>query len=97
MFSKIWWLSTLERAGKSFFQAYITFWLLAAGLTDTSTEVPNADAFELLFTMDNLKAAFVMTVLSFFTSTASTPLGPDKAAPSLVVTETVPTQPPLAA
>jgi hypothetical protein len=95
MFTKIWWLSTLERAAKTFVQAYITFWMLAAGLGNTPTTQPNADAFNTMFTMNNLKAAVVATVLSFVTSAASTPVGPDKAAPSLVVTETKPTAPKL--
>jgi hypothetical protein len=95
VFSKIWWLSTLERAAKTFFQAYIGFWVLAAGLGSTPTEVPNADAFDLLFTWDNVKAAVVVTVLSLASSVVSTPLGADKSAPSLTVTETVPTAPPL--
>lgn len=93
MFSRIWWLSTIERLGKTFVQGYAAFWMLAAGLGDTPAGVPNADAFDVLFTMDNVKAGAVMAALSFFTSVASTPLGADKAAPSLTVTETVPTAP----
>ena len=91
---KQWWLSTGERMAKSFVQGYLAFWLLAAGLTNSSADQPNADAFDLLFTWDNVKAGIVTMVLSLATSFASTPLGPDKNAPSLVVTETRPTQPP---
>jgi hypothetical protein len=92
MFSRVWWLSTIERMGKTFVQAYLSFWLLAAGLADSDLSQPNADAFEVLFTMNNLKAAVVATALSFVTSLASTPAGPDHS-PSLTVTESTPTVP----
>lgn len=95
MFSKIWWLSTLERLGKTFAQGYFAMWMLTAGLGNTSASVPNAEAFDTLFTMTNLKAAAVMAALSLFTSLASTPVGADHSAPSLVVTEVRPTTPSL--
>jgi hypothetical protein len=92
MFSKIWWLSTLERFAKTFVQGYMAFWLLSAGLTDSSAEA-NAAAFDLLFTWNNVKAGVVTSALSLAMSFASTPFGPDGDSPSLVVTETKPTQP----
>jgi hypothetical protein len=91
MFSKVWLLSVGERLGKSFVQGYIGFWTLTVGLGTTPANVPNAGAFDLLFTMDNVKAGIVMAVLSAGTSFLSTPLGPDTGSPSLTVSENPPT------
>jgi hypothetical protein len=93
MFSKVWWLSAAERAGKTFLQAYLTFWIMVAGFASGAAQV-NADAFDLLFTWNNVKAGVVGLALSLATSVGSTKLGPDSNAPSLTVTETKPTQPP---
>lgn len=93
MFSKVWWLSTLERLGKTFLQGYIALWLLTAGLTNPTFDQPNTGAFDTLFTMNNLKAGIVAAALSFASSVASTPFGADNSAPSLTVTETPPTTP----
>jgi hypothetical protein len=88
---KLWLLSTGERAAKSFVQGYLAFWTLSAGLGNTPAETSsNAGAFDLLFTLNNLKAGVVMAVLSTGTSFLSTGFGPDKDSPSLVVTETKP-------
>lgn len=94
MFSKVWWLSTIERLVKTFVQGYVAMWFLVAGLTNPTFDQPNAGAFDVLFTMNNLKAGVVAAALSFVTSLASTPFGADKGAPSLTVTETPPTSPP---
>ena len=91
MFTRTWLLSTAERLVKTFLQGYIAFWTLTAGLGDTPAEVARADAFDTLFTIDNVKAGLVMAVLSLATSIISTPFGPDNAAPSLVVSENAPT------
>ena len=91
MFTKVWWLSTLERLSKSFVQGYIAFWTLTSGLGNTEANVPNAGAFDTLFTWDNVKAGVVMAVLSAGTSFLSTPFGPDRDSPSLVVSENPPT------
>jgi hypothetical protein len=90
-FNRVWLLSVAERMVKSFVQGYVAFWTLAAGLGNTPTDQPNAGAFELLFTMNNVKAGVVMAFLSLATSIGTTGLGPDKNSPSLTVTETVPT------
>jgi Putative lactococcus lactis phage r1t holin len=91
MFSKVWLLSTGERLVKTFFQGYLAYFLLASGLGNTPATVGSSDVFNLLFTMDNVKAGAVAAVLSFLTSIASTPVGPDKESPSTVVTENPPT------
>jgi hypothetical protein len=91
MFSKVWLLSTGERLSKSFVQGYIAFWTLTSGLGNTAADVPNAGAFDTLFTFDNVKAGVVMAVLSAGTSFLSTPFGPDTGSPSLTVSENPPT------
>jgi hypothetical protein len=91
MLTKVWLLSTGERLLKSFFQGYLMFFMLASGLGATPATVGSSDVFNLLFTMDNVKAGAVTAVLSFLTSVASTPVGPDKESPSVVVSENPPT------
>ncbi len=93
MFTKVWLLSTGERLTKTFVQGYLAFFLLASGLGNGGVDnvSTGTGAFDLLFTMNNVKAGVVAAVLSFLTSLASTPIGPDKESPSLVVTETPPT------
>lgn len=93
MFTKTWLLSTGERLTKTFLQGYLAFYLLAAGLGNGGVDnvAKSTNAFDLLFTMNNVKAGAVAAVLSLLTSIASTPLGPDKNSPALTVTETPPT------
>lgn len=90
--SKTWWLSTGERFVKTFLQGYIAFWLLTTGLGGTPAEVVGADAFQTLFTMDNVKAGIAAAFLSFVTSIVSTPLGVDSNSPAITVKETSPPQ-----
>lgn len=90
-FGKTWALSVAERAVKSFVQGYIGFFTLTAGLGSTTADVPNASAFDALFTWDNVKAGVVMAVLSTGMSFLSTPFGPDDNSPSLTVSENPPT------
>lgn len=67
---------TAERVAKTFVQFYLGFWLLTVGLLDTSAAGPGtADAFDTLFTTDNLKAGVVGVALSFATSVISKPFG----------------------
>lgn len=82
-----WWKAMADRVVKSFFQGYFTLWFLQEGLGDTSATVPNSDAFDTLFTMDNVKAGVVMVALSFGLNIISTPLGVDKTGPSATVVE----------
>jgi hypothetical protein len=82
-----------ERAGKTFLQAYLAFWLLQAGLGGTPAEQPGSDAFGLLFTMDNVKAGVVALAFSIVTSLGSRPLGPDSSSASLVVSTDDPATP----
>jgi hypothetical protein len=78
------WKKTAERAGKTFLQAYLAFWMLTAGLGDTGAEAGgNPSAFDLLFTWDNVKAGVVALALSIVTSLASKPVGPTES-PSVV-------------
>lgn len=98
MFSKLWWMSTLERLAKTFVQGYFAFFTMVAGAaTGPVDDVSNVTNFELLFTMNNVKAGLVAAAISFFMSMGSTPLGPDKGSPSMVVTETTPAALPMAA
>lgn len=65
-----------ERLAKTFVQFYLGFWLLTVGLLDTSAvSSGTADAFDTLFTTDNLKAGVVGVALSLVTSFASKPFG----------------------
>ena len=66
---------SLERAGKTFIQFYIGAWMLAAGLLGTDLNVPNTAAFDLLFTLDNVKAGVVGVALSIATSVGSSRIG----------------------
>lgn len=91
MLGKVWLLSVGERLSKSFVQGYIAMWTLTSGLGGTAADVPNAGAFDTLFTVDNVKAGVVMAVLSAGTSFLSTPFGPDHESPSLSVSENPPT------
>jgi hypothetical protein len=91
MLTKVWLLSTGERLIKTFLQGYLAFFMLASGLGNTPATVGSAGVFNLLFTMDNVKAGAAAAVLSFLTSVASTPVGPDKESPSMVVSENPPT------
>jgi hypothetical protein len=93
MFSKVWLFSTGARLAKTFVQGYLAFFLMASGLGNGGVDnaAVNTGAFDLLFTMNNVKAGAVAAVLSFLSSVASTPVGPDTNSPSLTVTETRPT------
>lgn len=57
-------LDIAERAGRTFLQFYFGAWMLAAGLLDTNFDIPNASAYDLLFTMTNLKAGIVGLALT---------------------------------
>lgn len=72
-----------ERAAKTFGEFYLGSWVLAAGLLDTNFDVPNASAYDLLFTTDNAKAGVVGLALSVFTSLGSSRIGKEDD-PSLV-------------
>ena len=66
----------VERLAKTFLQFYLGFWLLRVGLLDTAAASPGSvDAFDSLFTTDNLKAGVVGVALSLATSFASKPFG----------------------
>jgi hypothetical protein len=93
LLNKVWWLSVAERMAKTFYQAYLAYWILVAGLASGVADNSNASAFDLLFTWNNVKAGIVGVALSFVTSVATTHVGPDDNSPSAVVTETKPTQP----
>jgi hypothetical protein len=92
MFTKVWLSSTVERFTKTFVQGYLAFFLMASGLGSGGVDNVgvNTGAFDLLFTMNNVKAGAVAAVLSFLSSVASTPVGPDTNSPSLTVTESKP-------
>ncbi len=64
-----------ERAGKTFAQFYLGSWLLAAGLLNTDFDTPNAGAYDLLFTLNNVKAGVVGVALSVATSIGAKKLG----------------------
>ena len=65
-----------ERLAKTFMQFYFGFWLLTAGLLNTTADIGgSAGAFDTLFTVDNLKAGVVGMALSLATSVASKPFG----------------------
>lgn len=65
-----------ERVAKTFLQFYLGFWLLTVGLLDTAAAATGtADAFDTLFTVDNLKAGVVGVALSLATSFVSKPFG----------------------
>lgn len=68
-------LDAAERAAKTFAQAYFGLWLLRAGLADADVAEPRAAAFDLLFTIDNVKAGVVGVALSVATSFGSRPFG----------------------
>jgi hypothetical protein len=68
-------LDAAERAGKTFAQAYFGLWLLRAGLGDAELAEPRAAAFDLLFTLDNVKAGVVGVALSVATSIGSRQIG----------------------
>lgn len=72
-----------ERAAKTFVQAYLAFWLMRAGLAGDT--VPDADAFDVLFTLDNAKAGVVGVALSVAFSFGSKRLGPDPNSASVVL------------
>lgn len=76
-------LRTIERAAKTFAQFYFGLWLLRLGLLNADISAPNADAFDLLFTIDNVKAGVVGVALSVATSVGSKPFG-DPDDPSVV-------------
>lgn len=65
----------VERAAKTFVQGYLTFWVLAAGITNTPAEIPGASAYDALFTVANLKAGLVALAWSVATSLLSKPAG----------------------
>lgn len=91
MFTRLWFLSTAERAVKTFVQGYLATFFLLAGLgSGPVDDYPGADTFDLLFTWNNIKGGVVAAFISFLMSIGSTRLGPDKDSPSLVVTETEP-------
>jgi hypothetical protein len=81
--NKAFLVRTAERAAKTFLQAYLMFWMLQAGLGDTTAEHPG-DAFDLLFTWDNVKAGVVALALSVASSLISKPVGPSPDSPSVV-------------
>lgn len=60
-----------ERAGKTFLQLYLASWALAAGFLNTNSDVPDNSTFNLLFTMDNVKAGVVGVAFSIFMSVGS--------------------------
>ena len=64
--SRAWLKDAAERASKTFFQAYIAFWLVASQMAENQ-----ADMFDTLFTADNVKAGVVGVALSFGTSGVS--------------------------
>jgi hypothetical protein len=82
-----------ERAGKTFVQGYLAFWLLTSGLGDTPAEVPTASGFDTLFTMDNVKAGAVALALSVASSVLTKRVGPDSTSASMVVATSDPTLP----
>ena len=73
--SSKWWEDAIERAGKTFFQAYLAFWLVAAQVADNQAEM-----FDTLFTWDNVKAGVVGVALSLASSVISKGRGNPKSA-----------------
>lgn len=73
-----------ERAAKTFVQAYLLVWTVKAGYLDVGVAVPHSDAFNVLFTLDNVKAGIVGVALSIATSVGSKGIGPDSSSPSVV-------------
>lgn len=69
-----------ERAAKTFAQFYFGCWMLRAGILDADLATPNAGAYDLLFTADNVKAGVVGVALSIATSLGSKRLGADDSA-----------------
>lgn len=67
-------VDTAERGARTFGQFYLGFWLLSAGLLGTGADA-NADAFDLLFTWDNVKAGVVGLALSVATAIGAKPFG----------------------
>jgi len=64
--SSQWWQDATERAVKTFLQAYLAFWMVAAQVAGDQSEM-----FDTLFTWDNVKAGIVGLVLSLGTSALS--------------------------
>jgi energy-converting hydrogenase Eha subunit E len=75
---------TAERAVKTFLQFYLGFWLLTMGLMGTSAAVVGPEAFDTLFTLDNVKVGVVGLALSVVTSIGTKNLGPEHDSPSVV-------------
>jgi len=87
---KTWWLSMADRLVKTFVGGYLTFWLLTAGLGDTTASTNPSSAFDTLFTWNNVKAGVVAVALSFAQNVLTTKFGVDHTAPSLTVREAAP-------
>lgn len=66
MFTKRFWQDAIERAAKTFFQAYAGAWVAVAAATGGALD------FDSLFTADNVKAGIVGVAISFFMSMGST-------------------------
>lgn len=67
-------LDLLERAGKTFIQTYLATWVLLSAIGE-GVGAGNADAFDTLFTLNNVKAGVVGVALSFATSIGSRQIG----------------------
>lgn len=83
-FSKKFVVETLERASKTFLQAYMLAWTVKAGILDIGISVPSNASYDVLFTWDNVKAGVVGVALSLATSVGSKPIGADKDGPSIL-------------
>jgi len=83
-FTRQFFEETIERFGKTFLQFYLASWVLAVGFLNTSFDIPDESAYDLLFTTTNLKAGIVGVALSIFTSLGSKRFGKDGNSPSLV-------------
>jgi len=68
-----------ERAAKTFAEGYITMWFLTAGIAKDDIK-GSSEAFDTLFTLNNLKAGVVATALSLAASLLSRKKGSDASA-----------------
>ena len=66
MWTKRFWQDAIERAAKTFFQAYAAAWVAVSAATGSALD------FDTLFTLDNVKAGVVGVAISFFMSMGST-------------------------
>lgn len=83
LFEGKFWKNTAERAMKTGVQSYLLAWGIFSGIGG-ETPVVTSESYDLLFTLDNVKAAVAGVFLSVATSILGKNFGTDKEDPSVV-------------